>query len=263
MTGPDNFQEQLIGVHQFVDVAPVYDLLMTGVPYEDWVAYLKRLLGVRNAHPKRVLDLACGTGNVSALLAAEGYNVVGVDIAEAMIVEARRKAAAADQQIEYLVQDAAVLDLGEQRFDLCISLFDSLNYITDPKRLGMAMIRIAHHLPSGALFIFDVNTDFALKNKFFDQDNMAHPEERLMYDWDSAYDSDTRLCRVDMKFWYLGDDGVRRRFDESHLQFAYKKEELVDMLVMAGFTEIGIYQAYTMRQPTKTADRWYFVAKRK
>ncbi len=247
---------------QFENVAQHYDLLMTGVPYEDWVVYVKQLLDTRGAHPKTVLDLACGTGNVSALLAEEGFEVVGVDIAPLMIEEAKRKAEAEGREIEYLVQDAAVMDLGERQFDLCISLFDSLNYITDPERLAMAIVRIAHYVRAGGLFIFDLNSEFALKNHFFDQDNLSYPEERLQYDWKSTYDESTRICRVDMDFSYRDDAEQVTPFKEVHLQFAYRKDEILKMLDDAGFEDVTFYQAYTLRLPTRTADRVYYVARR-
>src|SRR5690349_15215399 len=112
---------------QFERVASVYDQLMHDVPYEAWIEYLHELLDARKAQPKTVLDLACGTGNVSERLAAEGFEVIGVDIAEDMIAEARRKAVDNDLPIQYTVQDAAELNLPGKRFDLCVSLFDSLN----------------------------------------------------------------------------------------------------------------------------------------
>jgi ubiquinone/menaquinone biosynthesis C-methylase UbiE len=251
-----------VSEHQFVDVAPLYDLLMTGVPYHDWVAYLNQLLTSRKAHPERVLDLACGTGNVSEILAKEGFHVTGVDIAPGMITEAKRKAQLSGLNIDYYVQDAAELDLPGRQFDLCVSLFDSLNYIIDPLRLELAMKRVAHHMETGALFIFDLNSEFALKNKFFDQDNLSHPEERLQYDWNSSYDDKSRICRVDMQFSYREDDGTKRPFEEVHLQYAYRTDEILQMLTDAGFEDISTYQAYTLRMPTRTADRVYYVARR-
>src|SRR5690242_9916389 len=93
----------------FTNVAPLYDALMTGVPYTEWVAYLHELLETRQARPHHVLDLACGTGNVTELLAQEGYQMTGVDIAPAMIAAAKRKAVAHRLPIDYFVQDAAEL----------------------------------------------------------------------------------------------------------------------------------------------------------
>ena len=245
----------------FVAVAPLYDRLMRTVPYTDWLVYLHELLEERRAQPRRVLDLACGTGNVSELLAGEGYDVVGVDLAPAMIEEARRKAAAKGLSIEYQVQDAAELDLPGRRFDLCVSLFDSLNYITVPARLAQAMSRVAAHLTRNGLFICDLNSEFALVNNFFDQANPGSTD-RLRYDWKSEYFPDTRLCRVMMQFWYREDDGTDRYFEEVHWQYAYRENEIVDMLREAGFDQIATYKAYTLRSPMRTTDRIFYVARK-
>lgn len=245
----------------FVAVAPLYDELMTGVPYTNWVRYLGELLTLRNAHPRKVLDLACGTGNVSELLFAEGYTVTGVDIAPGMIAEAKRKAAAQDFPIDYFVQDAAELDLPGRRFDLCVSLFDSLNYILQPERLAMAIERVAAHLTHNGLFIFDLNSEFALRNNFFDQSN-RNTDERLRYNWVSDYFPETRLCRVRMQFWYHEDNGSERAFEETHWQYAYRSDEILTMLEAAGFEDLVTYQAYTLRPPTRTADRIFYVARK-
>ena len=246
---------------QFVAVAPLYDALMNGVPYADWVTYLGKLLEQRSSRPRRILDLACGTGNVSELLADAGYSVTGVDIAPGMIEAARLKGASRAEPVEYLVQDAAVLDLPGKRFDLCVSFFDSLNYITDPVRLEMAIERIAAHLTHNGLFIFDINSEFALINQFFDQNNLGSGD-RLRYDWRSDYDAKTRLCRVRMRFWHREEDGTDRAFEEIHWQFAYRTEEIIAMLEGAGFENIATYQAYSFRSPSRTADRIFFVARK-
>jgi ubiquinone/menaquinone biosynthesis C-methylase UbiE len=247
--------------NQFVAVASVYDLLMQGVPYADWVAYLRRLLETRGARPRRILDLACGTGNVTELLADAGYSMTGVDIAPGMIAEAQRKAAAAGQSIAYHVQDAALLDLPGERFDLCISLFDSLNYITDPAHLQRAFERVALHLTRNGLFIFDLNSDLALREHFFDQSNLDE-SETLRYDWRSSYFPDTRLCRVHMKFWSREPDGTERYFEEDHWQYAYTTDEIKQMLTTAGFEDIHCYQAYTLRAVNRATDRIFYVARR-
>ncbi len=245
----------------FVAVAPLYDLLMTGVPYQEWDVYLQQLLELRKLAPQRILDLACGTGTVSELLAARGYKVTGVDLAPGMIAEARRKAEEKNLAVDYYVQDAAELDLTGEKYDLCVSLFDSLNYIVEPERLQQAIMRVAAHLETGGLFIFDLNTEYALKRHFFDQDNLAY-NERLRYDWDSQYDDATRRCRVRMRFWYREDDGQDRAFEEIHWQYAYRMDEILKMLHHAGFSHIDTYQAYTLRSPTRSADRIFYIAEK-
>jgi ubiquinone/menaquinone biosynthesis C-methylase UbiE len=247
--------------NQFAAVASVYDLLMQGVPYADWVTYLGRLLETRSARPRRILDLACGTGNVTELLAEAGYDMTGVDIAPGMIAEARRKSAALGQATPYHVQDAGLLDLPGERFDLCISLFDSLNYITDPAHLQRAFERVALHLTRNGLFIFDLNSDLALREHFFDQSNLQAGEP-LRYDWRSAYFPETRLCRVHMKFWFREPDGSDRYFEEDHWQFAYTTDEIKQMLTSAGFEEISVYQAYKLQAANRASDRIFYVARK-
>jgi SAM-dependent methyltransferase len=246
---------------QFTAIAPYYDDLMQGVPYRHWARYLERLLDEWNALPRRVLDLACGTGNVTEILAERGYEAVGVDISAPMIEEARRKAAQKNLPIEYHVQNAAQLDLPGPPFDLCVSLFDSLNYILEPEALARAMARVYAHLRQDGLFIFDVNSVFALQNQFFDQENLSS-REALRYDWRSEYDPETRICRVKMRFLLRQPDGADREFYETHLQYAYEEVELREMLVRAGFDRIESYHAYTLRPVAPATDRIFFVAQR-
>ena len=246
---------------QFVRVAHVYDLLMHDVPYGVWIEYLRELLALHNARPRLILDLACGTGNVTELLSEEGFAVVGVDIAENMIAEARRKASEKRLPIQYAVQDAAELDLPGRRFDLCVSLFDSLNYITQPDRLQLAIERVGAHLTRNGLFLFDMNSEYALKNRFFDQSNRA-TDARLRYDWESEYFPATRLCRINMRFWYREEDGSDTAFVEEHWQFAYREDEVVKMLGNAGFIDIAAYQAYSLKPTYRTSDRIFYIARK-
>jgi len=246
---------------QFTAIAPHYDALMRGVPYRQWVRYLDQLLQMRGVKPRRVLDLACGTGAVSEILEASGYDVTGVDLSEQMIESARQKAEKKRLRIDYFVQDAARMELPGPPFDLCVSLFDSLNYILDPADLCSAIERVHAHLTPGGLFIFDINSEFALVNSFFDQDNL-YSNDRLRYVWRSSYDAESRLCTIRMRFFLRDRRGVDQEFQENHVQFAYREEELRAMLEEAGFTGVETYHAYSPRPVGPTTDRIFFVAQR-
>jgi ubiquinone/menaquinone biosynthesis C-methylase UbiE len=246
------------GPKQFVDIADYYDDLMAGVPYRLWVDYIEEILHKLNYLPRTVLDLACGTGTVTEILSERGYEVTGTDLSEGMIEIARQKAEAGDYDIEYNVQDAAELDLGK-KFDLAISLFDSLNYITDEERLAMAMKRVGEHVVSGGYFIFDVNTEYALAHGFFNQTNLgSYPK----YVWSSSYSRETQICTVTMVFEVL-DHGEKRQFTEIHRQKAYRLSELEQMLTDADFETTACYHAYKFKQPTRRSDRVFFVARKK
>ncbi|MCX8053764.1 MAG: class I SAM-dependent methyltransferase, partial [Armatimonadetes bacterium] len=203
----------------------------------------------------QVLDLACGTGNVSEILASRGFRVVGVDISPEMIEVARTKKGG----VEYYVQDLAELSL-DRVFDLAVCLFDSLNYIIDPNRAALAIKRIGQHLVSGGVFIFDVNTIYALSHRFFDQASLA-PGIYPRYIWNSHYDPDTRICRIDMLFEVL-ENGVTRQFKEVHYQRGHSIEELTQWLIDGGFEVVDILHAYKFRKPTRRSDRVFFVARK-
>jgi len=243
---------------QFQEVAEHYDALMAGVPYRLWVNYIEEILNRLNYHPKSVLDIACGTGTVDEILDERGYEVVGVDISPHMIQVARQKASELDIDVEYYVQDAAELDL-DRKFDLAISLFDSVNYITDESKLANAFKRVGEHVVNGGYFIFDVNTEYALAHGFFNQTNLgSYPK----YVWTSSYNRETRICTVTMVFEVI-EDGKRRQFTEVHVQKAYKLEELDKMLKDAGFETVARFHAYKFKQPTRRSDRVFFVGRKR
>jgi ubiquinone/menaquinone biosynthesis C-methylase UbiE len=250
VTGPD---------HQFDEIAFLYDELMAGVPYRGWVEYLHRVLQQYKCQPKTVLDLCCGTGTVSLILARMGYEVSGVDISSGMIDYARRKAEGQGLSVTFDVQDAARLRLGK-RFALVISLFDSLNYILDASDLQNAFYRASEHLDPGALFIFDMNTELALSGRFFDQSNYGSGAP-VIYDWRSTYDEDARLCTVYMNFIYRR-AGAERRAKIVHYQRAYDIPEVIRMLESAGLSTLAVYDGYTLKKASARSDRVFFVARK-
>ncbi len=233
----------------FGPIAPHYDLLMSNVPYDMWAGYYQLLLAQVGASPKTLLDVCCGTGAVAELLAKEGYQVTGFDLSREMIEAARAKGSG----IEYFVADASEVDLG-RTFDAAYSFFDSLNYITEPERLGMAVKRVAAHLPEGGTFVFDVNTAYAFERRMFDQTDMKK-STRLKYKWVGDYDRAAKIIRVQMDFWLDG-----RPFSEVHVQRAYSDDEIRSFLSEAGFSVERVFESYTLDHPGKTSDRLHYVA---
>jgi ubiquinone/menaquinone biosynthesis C-methylase UbiE len=237
----------------FQNVAPFYDELMRQVPYRMWVSYYQLLLSTIESRPKRVLDVACGTGTMTEMLHREGYQMTGFDLSEPMIEIARRKAAKKKLPVEYHVANAVTFDLG-QSFDGILCFFDSLNNITRPDHLQQVFHRVFAQLEPGGSFIFDLNTAFAFRTNMFDQSDLRK-QTRLKYDWQGTWDEETRLITVNMKFWR-----DEESFSETHIQRAYDLDEVLPMLKAAGFHQIQSFHSYGLTPPRKRSDRIHYAA---
>lgn len=229
---------------------------MRSVPYRMWVGYYLLLLSVQDRHPKRILDVCCGTGTVAELLVREGFDVSGFDISPAMVTRAIEKAKRKKLAIDYWVADAAELRLNRE-FDAAYSFFDSLNNILDPARLLASFKRVSDHLPEGGSFVFDLNTAYSFEARMFDQQNLSR-RAKLRYKWVGEWDADRRIITVNMRFWYQDQE-----FEEIHRQRAYDESEVRLMLEAAGFRDIRTYHSYTLDPPRRTTDRIHYSAIKK
>jgi ubiquinone/menaquinone biosynthesis C-methylase UbiE len=244
---------------QFRGLAPIYDALMAGIPYRRWVGDILARATRYRPHRRTVLDVGCGTGSAAFVMADRGLDVVGVDASAEMIAEARRKGEGRGNP-RFLVSRMEALDIPE-RFDLAASLFDTVNYVTNPADLQEAFHRIHRHLLPGGLWIFDMNTPFALEMELFTQNNLRTGAEPR-YDWRSHYDRGARLTTVDMTF-YVKRGNRRVTMKETHRQRAYALDEIRAMLESAGFEVLDIAEAYTGRPLEPDSDRAMFVTRRR
>lgn len=242
--------------NQFTEVAEVYDSLMSVVPYAWWMEYVELLWKWFALKPRRVLDLACGTGSVTRELVKEGYDVAGVDASAAMLRIAATKLPAGTP---LWCQDARSLQLPGPPFDSCVCLFDSLNYILDLGDLQRAFRGVYRHLVPGGSFIFDMNAIRALSDGMFNQKGTGS-DASLEYEWHSAWEPRERRCTIQMEFRCHDRDSTRI-FHETHVQRGYSAEELKSSLEGAGFEILGFFDGFTTRAPTAKSDRYHVVAR--
>lgn len=242
------------GRGEFDAVADYYDYLMRAIPYGEWVDYVEALLRRHGLQARRVLDLCCGTGKVGSEMLRRGYEVYGADLSEKMARHCRRQ----EPPLPAAVMDASALALRSDCLDLVVALYDSLNYILDAGQLSSCFRGVWRILKPAGAFIFDMNTVYALAAGFFAQSNVGSGD-LLEFDWRPRWDSATKICRVDMRFWWR-DGQHRKAFRETHYQRAYEVDELEEMLTAAGFAQVHIYHAYTFRPPARWSDRIFVLA---
>lgn len=245
----------------YSDFAEIYDRLMQDIPYEGWVQYLHRLFEKHDIQPRRILDIGCGTGNVTVPLAKMGYEVTGLDLSEEMLALADQKARRDGISIKWIQQDMRSIDSGPVAFDLVISMTDSLNYINSPEDLEQVFHRVKTSLGGKqGWFIFDLNSLYKIKEVFGDNAfNLL--DEEIAYIWDNFYDEQSKTCHMDLTFFVREADGRYRRFSESHSETGYEIEEIRGLLKNAGFSLEAVYQEGSFEKPSDTTERVYFVAK--
>lgn len=243
----------------FSVVADFYDHLMRSIPYRWWLVYVKELLAKFNKRPSLALDLACGTGSFTLLLAEKGYRAVGVDNSMDMLAVARRKARERGLPVPFVLQDASALAF-KPVFGLVVSLFDSLNYVIGAERLQRVFDRVSEACRPGGAFIFDVNTIRALELELFTQNNLS-TSDWLKYNWTSQYDADTRISTIRMDFEvYQGEE--KFVFSEVHHQMGYELSQIERMLKKSGFEVLAVFDAYSMVKANRLSTRAFFVGEK-
>ena len=130
-----------------------YDLFYLHKDYESECDYIERIWRNFKVKPKHVLDLTCGTGGHLLPLARRGYEMTGIDFSAAMLGRAKVKASKMKLGVELRQADMRKFRLG-RRFDSCISMFDSIDYLSSDKQLEETFTNVSSHLTSGGLFIF-------------------------------------------------------------------------------------------------------------
>ena len=140
-------------VEAYTGFAEVYDTFMDNIPYKEWAKYIQGLLEEYGIRDGLVLELGCGTGTMTELLAEAGFDMIGVDNSGEMLGTAIEKREESGHDILYLCQDMREFELyGTVR--AVVSVCDSMNYITEYEDLVKVFRLVNNYLDSGGFFIF-------------------------------------------------------------------------------------------------------------
>ena len=242
----------------YTSFARVYDLFMDNVPYEEWCAFLCKILAQHGITDGPVLDLGCGTGKMTRLMSEQGYDMTGIDNAAEMLQIAAMEPG--EVPILYLLQDMQDLEL-----DGCVravySVCDCVNYVLDEEELQQAFSRVHEYLEEDGVFIFDVNTSYKY-TKLLAENTFAESRDEGSFIWDNYYDEEERINEYDLTLFIPEGDELYRRYTETHYQRNYETATLLKLLKNAGFTDICVYDDYTDAPICETSERAVFVAKK-
>ena len=242
----------------YTEFATVYDTFMDNVPYEAWKKYLVHILKAEGINDGLLLELGCGTGRMTRLLAAEGYDMIGVDNSEEMLSVAREYTME-NTEILYLLQDMREFELyGTIR--AVVSVCDSMNYILEEADLREVFSRVHEYLEEDGIFIFDLNTVYKYRD-LLGETTIAENREEGSFIWENYFDEESAVNEYDLTLYIREDGETYRRFEEVHYQRAYDLKTIGRLLADAGMELTAAYDAFTKEPVRDNSERIYVVAR--
>lgn len=289
----------------YTDFAQVYDTFMDETPYEEWCEYLVELLEKyresddndisvtdendagcvgqdqkyddsvinkatyqKNIQQERnsILDLGCGTGTLTELLAGRGYDMIGIDNAQEMLQIAMDKRAKSGLDILYLLQDMRSFEL-YGTVGAVISVCDSVNYLLEDEDVVQTFRLVNNYLFPKGVFIFDFNTVYKYETVIGDT-TIAENREECSFIWENYYHEEEQINEYDLTIFVKesvqerNGDGLYRKFQETHYQRGYRLEQMKEFLHRAGLVFLEAIDADTHAAVRDISERIYVVARK-
>ena len=211
-----------------------FEYLNSDCDYEKWSQYLIRTLNGLNAGACGA-DVGCGNGYFTRALHKSGKDVCGVDISPEMLTKARELASSEGVRAEFLLGDITKLKL-IKKVDFIVAVNDCLNYVS-PEKLAAAFSRVRANLKKGGVFVFDVSSEYKLKNVLADN-LFAEDLDEITYLWFNKFDGEKVV--MDITMFTSAGDGMFKRQDERHIQYVHRTEDVKAALASCGFEVLRI-----------------------
>ncbi len=227
---------------------------------DKWCQYITALLTEQNI-PKgaKVLDTACGTGDIAIALNKYGYYVDAIDLSSDMLIIAKEKTHNLGLKINYLKQDMRDIK-SNTKYNVVTCINDGVNYLVDNVDIEKFFLSVYTVLNENGLFIFDIST----KCKLMSMDGEMYAEEvdDMAYIWANTYNDNANCLTMDISFFTLIKDNQYEKSTEIHVQKGHSIEDIKSLLYKCGFELIGIYDELSMDEPFDDSQRVHFICKK-
>jgi ubiquinone/menaquinone biosynthesis C-methylase UbiE len=234
---------------------------MAHVDYEMWADFILELfIHKKGREPENILDAACGTGEIMLNLLKKGYRVKGFDISHEMVSAGRKKISSAGFDPRLISVEDMRMFFAEDKPDLIMCNFDSVNYLKDSNALTAFFSRVRSALSSGGLFIFDAATEYLCENyyhKAAEREKIGEVEIQR----ESVWDSIRKILTTDFVFSFNSGGGNEQIF-EKHEQKIFNREEIFSSLYDAGFLNAEIFADFGFDELTEQSLRLHFAAEK-
>ncbi len=242
--------------NEYTATAALYDGFRGESP-NMWAAYLDELFGIYGEKkPKTVIDLACGTGTVTAALCRLGYDMIGVDRSEDMLALAQRHAPDA----LLLHQDMRSIDLYGTA-DGAVCCLDSVNYLPTGEDFIRMLSSLHKFLLPGSLFIFDVNTEKRFAEKYGKNDFILENKNGLIA-WSCDWKPRLKRCDFYLSCFLPEKDGRYVRRDEEQSEYCYSDKQIREFAEKTGYEVLAALDRIALHPADENSEKVHYILKR-
>ena len=241
------------------DFSRFYDLLTDNVEYEKRADYFCRLLSLCGIKEGILLDLGCGTGNMSFAMTDRGFDVIGVDSSVGMLNAAQQKMFESGKRILLLNQNMQEIDL-YGTVDCAVCVLDGINHLANENEVKQTFAKVSLFMNKGGAFAFDVNTIYKHKNVLADN-VFVYETENVYCVWQNNYNEKDNSVDISLDF-FEEEDGVYYRSSENFTEKAYELSDIKNWLEESGFEVVGVYDDMTTDDIKPDSERAVFLARK-
>ena len=266
--------------------ASVYDEFMDGTDYQQTADKIREIIlryglsrpaDLRTGESEKrdvllaaeknlVVDLGCGTGKLTEILADMGFDVMGIDLSEEMLSMALSRRDRHRHRTLYLCQDMREFELFGTAGTF-VSIGDSVNYLLENEDMDKLFGRVNTFLYPGGIFVFDFKTLHLYRDVIGDS-TIAEDREDCSFIWENWFDAETRINEYDLTLFIRdkdsdAGDNIFRKYQEIHRQRGYTLEEMKSFADRAGLVWITQMDSDTMGPVRPDSERILCVVREK
>ena len=226
----------------------IYDDVMHHVEDRKWAKYIHRIINKHSPGLLNILDIGCGTGKLAFELHKLGFNVDGCDVSSEMLEIARQRNSTGSF---FICSLPALKGIDEQKYNICLSLYDTINYLPDLNTVINAFDNIYKLLLPNGIFIFDAVSEAFCKQYFNEIQESEVINDQYAYSRRSYYNRKNN--HQINEFTIFTPDGI---FKEQHIQTIFSFNDLERAIcTKTKFRLESVYDEFTFDSVEKKSNR--------
>lgn len=201
----------------------LYDKFMEYSDYGAWEEAVESLIALGKPNGKKLLDIGCGTGELLNRM-AKNYECSGMDISEEMLKVAHKKLK--HRSIKLFLGDMVEFDTGE-KYDIMLSMFDTVNHILSLEELESHFESVAKSLNDDGVYIFDV-VDREFMDMMFPNDLFVDNRKDLTSIWE--HDIEDGIDYIDATYFIKNNRSGWDKLTETYAKKIFTEQEIKEAI---------------------------------